>query len=303
MNFRTLAKYLDSFDKVYGIPGCDCTVYRNHVNVFRQKHGYSDEEAGKKTSYKDLYFMHSATKLINCAAIIQLEEKGLLSLDDKVTKYISDFSEDISIKNMLREYSQTLDRELHLYNHHNLSKLVKAVTGRSLDDYLLESVFMPLKMKNSSFTLNYSNIKRISVQYTMNRKTGEATESKKTLEESFAKNEGCLITTVDDYALFAETLCNNGMSKNGYRLLSEQNVKRLINDIVYNETTIENSFVCIGYNGSLVLIDLDKKITIIYAQHVKDFGSLQMEIYPKIREITYKCLGADMWSGGFNVFP
>lgn len=303
MNFRKLAKYLDSFEKIYGIPGCDCTVYRDHVNVFRQKHGYSDDEAGKKTSYKDLYFMHSATKLINCAAILQLEEKGLLSLEEKVTKYITDFSEDICIRDMLHVYSQTLDREMHLYNHHNLSKLVKSVTRQSLDDYLLENVFVPLKMKNSSFTLNYNNIRRVSAQYTMNRKTGKTMESEKTLEESFKKNEGCLITTVDDYALFAETLCNNGLSKNGYRLLSEENVKRLINDIAYNETTKPDSFVCIGFNGSLVLIDTAKKITIIYAQHVKNIGNLQMEIYPKIREITYKCLGADLWSAGFNVFP
>ncbi len=301
MNFRELKKYLNSFNKRYGIPGCDCTVYRDHINVFRQKDGYNEDE-GTKTSYKDLYFMYSAAKLINCTAVMVMAERGLLSLNDKVKKYVADFPYEAEIWDMLGEYSKAQDKERHTFNHNNLSKLCRAVTGETLDEFVYENIFKPLKMKNSYFKLNEENKKRISAQYRI-RSNGQTMERTKTLEELFTKNEGCIITTVGDYALFAETLCGGGVSKNGHRILSEESVNHLINNIVYNETTNDDVFILTGYNGGLVIIDLKKKITIVYAQHVKNCGAEQMEIYPKIREIAYRCLGVNMWSKGFNVFP
>ncbi len=301
MNFRALKKYLNSFHQVYGIPGCDCSVYRDRINVFRQKDGYNDNEV-TKTTYKDLYFMHSAAKLINCTAIMMMAEKGLLKLTDKVKTYVPEFQYEAEVWDMLGEYSRTQDKERHTFNHGNLSKLAESVSGMHLDEYVKENIFKPLKMRNSYFDINESNKKRISTQYIIDRR-GETVESGRQLEELFAKNAGCIITTVGDYALFAETLCSGGISKNGYRLLSEEGVNLLINDVIYNETTNDDVFICTGYNGGLVVIDLNKRITIVYAQHVKNCGVEQMEIYPKIREIAYKCLGVNMWSKGFNIFP
>ena len=301
MNFRALKKYLGSFQKVYGIPGCDCAVYRDHINVFRYKDGYNDNEV-TKTSYKDLYFMHSAAKLINCTAIMQMVEKGYLKLTDKVKDYVPEFAYEAEVWDMLGEYSRTQDKERHTFNHNNLDKLAKKVSGMGLDGYVMENIFKPLRMKNSYFSINDVNRKRISTQYVIN-KTGETVESARQLDELFHKNEGCIITTVGDYALFAETLCSGGMSRNGHRLISEDTVNNLINNIVFNETTNDDVFICTGYNGGLVIIDMKKRITVVYAQHVKNCGAEQMEIYPKIREIVYKCLGVNMWSNGFNVFP
>lgn len=301
MNFRALKKYLNSFGKNYGIPGCDCAVYRDHVNVFRHKDGYNDNEV-TKTTYKDLYFMHSAAKLINCTAIMQMSEKGFLSLDDKVSDYVDEFEYDSDIGKMLTEYSRTQNRERHMFNHRNLSKICESVCGKTLNEYIKENIFSPLKMKNSYFNINDENKKRISVQYIIDKR-GETIESDRKLEELFSKNEGCIITTVSDYALFAEALCSGGVSKNGIKILEKGNVEKLINEIVFNETTNDDVFICTGYNGGLVIIDMNKKITIVYAQHVKNCGPDQMEIYPKIREIAYKCLGVNLWSKGFNIFP
>ena len=176
------------------------------------------------------------------------------------------------------------------------------MTGLPLDEYLHRYIFEPLHMKNTSFSINDSNRKRISTQYFLTD-DGERLKSDKSFEALLSKNEGCIITSVGDYARFAETLCNKGVSKHGFRLLSEEGTLNLINNIIYNETTEKNCFVCIGYNGSLVSIDIDNKVTIIYAQHVKNCGTLQMEIYPKLRELAYDCLGVHKWSKGFNVFP
>lgn len=299
MNFIPLSKYLDSFHKAYELPGCDCCIYENHNNVFRRKYGFSD---AKKTTFKDLYFMHSAAKLICCTAIVRLSEEGKLSLSDRADKYIPGFGNDSTVEQMLRIYSETLDFEQHKFNHKNLSRIVEALTGLPLDEYLHRYIFEPLHMKNTSFSINDSNRKRISTQYFLTD-DGERLKSDKSFEALLSKNEGCIITSVGDYARFAETLCNKGVSKHGFRLLSEEGTLNLINNIIYNETTEKNCFICIGYNGSLVSIDIDNKVTIIYAQHVKNCGTLQMEIYPKLRELAYDCLGVHKWSKGFNVFP
>lgn len=299
MNFIPLTKYLNSFNKTYGIPGCDCCVYRDHTNVFRRKNGFSE---AKKTTFKDLYFMHSAAKIICCTAIFQLAEKGLLSLSDRVNKYLPDFDNSSTVEQMLKKYSQTIDFEEHKFNHKNISALVEKLTGQSFDEYMSESIFKPLHMKNSSFSLNSENKKRIGAQYTIT-KSGESREIDRHFEELLLKNEGCIITSVSDYARFAETLCNKGISKHKVRILSENSVLHMINDVIYNETTEKNCFVCIGYNGSFVSIDIDNKVTIAYAQHVTNCGAEQMEIYPKMRSIVYDCLGVHKWSKGYNVFP
>lgn len=299
MNFIPLSKYLDTFHKVYELPGCDCCIYKDHNNVFRRKYGFSD---AKKTTFKDLYFMHSAAKLICCTAVVRLADEGLLALSDRVDSYLTDFNDDSTITDMLKIYSETLDFEQHKFNHKNISRIVEKLTGLSLDDYLKKNIFEPLHMKNTSFSINESNRKRISTQYFLTD-DGERLKSDKSFEELISKNEGCIITSVGDYARFAETLCNKGISKHGFRLLSEDSTLNLINNIIYNETTEKNCFVCIGYNGSLVSIDIDNNVTIIYAQHVKNCGTLQMEIYPKLREIAYDCLGVHKWSKGFNIFP
>ncbi len=302
MNFKALAKYLNSFQKVYGIPGCDCAVYHNHINVFRHKDGYSDKET-KKTSFKDLYFMQSAAKLINCTAIMQMAESGMLKLSDPISNYIPEFESDLDVAGLLKKYSEFhYDIEVHCQNYRYVCKLAEKVTGGTLRDYVKEHILEPLKMKHTYFSLNEENRKRISEQYVIDKK-GITIENERSVEDLFTKNEGCIIMTVADYALFAECLCCRGMSRNGYVLLSAENVNLMMDQIVHNETTVENVFVSVGFNGGLVLIDREKRITIVYAQHVRNSGAKQMEIYPKIREITYKCLGVHMWSKGFNVFP
>ena len=185
MNFIPLSKYLDSFHKVYELPGCDCCIYENHNNVFRRKYGFSD---AKKTTFKDLYFMHSAAKLICCTAIVRLSEEGKLSLSDRADKYIPGFGNDSTVEQMLRIYSETLDFEQHKFNHKNLSRIVEALTGLPLDEYLHRYIFEPLHMKNTSFSINDSNRKRISTQYFLTD-DGERLKSDKSFEALLSKTK------------------------------------------------------------------------------------------------------------------
>lgn len=93
MDFSKLTEYLNSLEKDFSVPGCDCAVMYKHAPVYRHNVGYADVQRTKGVSAKDLYFMFSATKIITCTAALQLIEQGKLSLDDAVDKYLPEFSQ------------------------------------------------------------------------------------------------------------------------------------------------------------------------------------------------------------------
>lgn len=93
MDFSKLTEYLDSLEKDFSVPGCDCAVVYKHAPVYRHNAGYADLQRTKSVSTNDLYFMFSATKVITCTAVLQLVEQGKLSLEDTLDKYLPEFSQ------------------------------------------------------------------------------------------------------------------------------------------------------------------------------------------------------------------
>lgn len=303
MDFNKLADFIKNIGKNYDIPGCDISVYYNHINVFRRHSGYSDSAAKIRVTGKNLYFMNSGAKILCCVAVMQQAQRFKLSLKDKISDYIGDVDADITIGELVHTYSALNRVEDDLYSFETIKKLIAATSGMSFDEFIFENITKPLKMKSTTFNLNDKNKKKIAKQYNFVGSGREAVECHTDAEELHNHHSGCLITTVDDYAKFCEALCGGGVSKKGYRLLNRESVDMLINGLVYKETEKDDAFVCIGYNGSLVLIDTKKKITIVYAQHMRNMSAKQLEMYPKLRKIVYECIGADTWSMGYNIFP
>ncbi len=91
MPFDKLTEYLDSLSKTQNVPGCDCVVLHHHDTVYRHSAGFADQDRTRPVSGNDLYYMFSATKLFTCTAVMQLVERGLLDLDDEVSKYLPEF--------------------------------------------------------------------------------------------------------------------------------------------------------------------------------------------------------------------
>jgi len=90
MNRKILSDYLNSLEQC-GIPGCDCAVVHNHEVVFRHAAGYADTERKNPISDKNTYWLYSATKLITCTAVMQLADKGLVSLDSPVSDFLPEY--------------------------------------------------------------------------------------------------------------------------------------------------------------------------------------------------------------------
>lgn len=92
MNFEKVAAYIDSLGEKYGLSGVDCKVMKDHEVIFRRMWGHSDYAHTIPVSPNDLYDVYSCTKIITMTAAMQLVEKGLISLDDQVDKYIPQFA-------------------------------------------------------------------------------------------------------------------------------------------------------------------------------------------------------------------
>lgn len=303
MDFRKLTKFVDGIGGKYNIPCYDVCVYYNHINVFRRKRGFSSRTNRIKAIGRNLYFMHSGAKIMCCTALMRLVQSYKVSLKDNVCDWLSGFDDSVKIKDFMHEFSRTYDYEDKKFNFVNMSALIEKISGMPFEEYVNAEIIKPLKMKSTSFSFNEKNKKHIALRYDFDTSTDEFVESDSDPKKSYEKNEGCLITTVDDYARFCEALCVGGTALNGYRLLSRESVDVLINEIIYKETEKDGAFVCMGYNGGLILIDTKKKVTIVYAQYIKNMPTAQLEMYPELRRCVYECIGTDTWSMGYNMFP
>jgi len=76
-----------------GVPGFDLIVYKDGQCVLRHVGGYADPDKKIPIRGKEKYHIYSCSKLITCAAAMQLWEKGLFSLEDNLADYMPAFKE------------------------------------------------------------------------------------------------------------------------------------------------------------------------------------------------------------------
>ena len=90
--FEKLKKFCDSFLEL-GVPGFDLVIYKDGKYILRYMNGYSDLENKVKIDGNERYNIYSCSKVITCTAALQLWEKGLFSLEDKLSDYMPEFKE------------------------------------------------------------------------------------------------------------------------------------------------------------------------------------------------------------------
>ena len=70
-----------------GIPGVDCSVFHHHKEVYRFRYGYANIEEQIPITENTLYNIYSNSKVITCAAALQLFEQGEFVLDDPLYRF------------------------------------------------------------------------------------------------------------------------------------------------------------------------------------------------------------------------
>ena len=200
---ETDARLTNEFDRLLSAqfksdgPGAAVLVARNGQIIYKKGIGIADLELNVAMQPDMIFRIGSITKQFTAVAILQLAEKGKLSVDDDITKYVTGFpthGQTITIRHLLTHTSgiksytsmRTWDPMVRrkdmtpeelinffrdepmdflpgtrfLYNNSGyilLGYIIEKVTGISYANYIEENIFKPAGMKNSKYD-NHSTI-------------------------------------------------------------------------------------------------------------------------------------------------
>lgn len=210
-------------------------------------------------------------------------------------------------------------------SHDVLAAVVEVVSGKQFGVYLDENIFQPLGMKNTGFKLTPDRKANMSGLFEYHMDTMKSTpvpnKNRYFLTKNFESGGAGLISTVDDYILFLDAMCNKGISTDGYTVLSMNAIDMMREDQLRGNsrkdfdawnrkgysyglgvrTLVERDksgarsplgeFGWDGAAGAYAIIDVQNRLAVFYVQHVLNCEYAYGVIHPKIRDLTYEMLG------------
>ena len=183
-----LARLTDDARAALGVPGLSAAIVQGESVVWAQGFGLADVEQNVTVRPESVFRIASISKPITAMAVMQLVERGLVSLDDPIQRYVPSFPRkpqgEIRLRHLLthtsgiRHYrgneftlaefyptARARHRRLQgrpaassrpasstlysTYGYNLLAGVVEAVTGRSFDDYLRSTIFAPAGMTST----------------------------------------------------------------------------------------------------------------------------------------------------------
>jgi CubicO group peptidase (beta-lactamase class C family) len=115
-----------------------------------------------------------------------------------------------------------------------VGRLIEVISHRSYEDDMIERVFKPLGMTDTTFRPNAEQLGRLAKSYKANAtKDGLQVSIRGMLNRDLSNPErmawpgGGLFSTANDVAKFCQMFLNNGVAANGQRILSEAAVKAM----------------------------------------------------------------------------
>lgn len=209
-------------------------------------------------------------------------------------------------------------------SHDVLGAVIEVVSGLRFGEYLMKNIFDPLGMADTGFELTADREANMSEQFEYRPETNTSvrmtSDNCYVLSENYESGGAGLISTVNDYILFLDAMCNGGTSADGYKVLdagsidlmrqdqlhevSKKDFRQLgkigysyglgVRTLVDKEMSRSRSplgeFGWDGAAGAYALIDTDNRLAIFYAQHVRNCGLAYEKVHPAIRDLTYEML-------------
>jgi CubicO group peptidase (beta-lactamase class C family) len=83
----------DAFAEAAGVVGGSAVLVRKGRIAARHHHGFADQAAKRKVADRTIYHWASVTKTLTAIAVLQLRDRGRLSLDDRVTRWVPELRE------------------------------------------------------------------------------------------------------------------------------------------------------------------------------------------------------------------
>lgn len=102
--------------------------------------------------------------------------------------------------------------------HDVLGALIEIWSGQSFGDYLYEHIFHPLGMEHTFFRCPEELKSRLAINHS------EYSDDSFSPESRYESGGGGLLSTLDDYMVFANTLTRGGTSREGIRILGRKTI-------------------------------------------------------------------------------
>lgn len=202
---KALANYIDSLLRTNNFNGNLLVAVDNEI-LYKGSYGLANFFTGDKLNDSSIFLLCSISKQFTAMCIMMLEEKGLLSYDDNIRKYIPELPYDgISIRNMLThtsglpKYEDLLEKRMGINSvAHNddiikmfqevkppllfkpgerweycdtayelLATVVERVSGVSYGDFLNKNIFTPLGMRHTFNCITRRSHKQIIKNYAL----------------------------------------------------------------------------------------------------------------------------------------
>ena len=184
------------------IPGLAIVIVKDGKIVLQKGYGVSNIETGKPVDENTLFMIASNTKLFTGTALALLEQRGMLSLNDKITKYFPGYqlydsisTKMVTIRDMLthRIGTKTFQGDFTFWNTRlsrkdimdkmkllkpvalfrqdygycnscflTAGEVIPKVTGKSWEDFVQDSIVQPLGM-TSTLMLSTNIHKQLNV--------------------------------------------------------------------------------------------------------------------------------------------
>jgi CubicO group peptidase (beta-lactamase class C family) len=120
------------------------------------------------------------------------------------------------------------DQWLYGFSHDVLGRLIELISGKTLSEFLSETIFKPLGLKDTAFYVPKEKQNRVVMPYNLGPKGLEAIISDDDRAApnppAFESGGGGLCSTMADCARFAQMLLNNGKLGNE-RILSRKTIE------------------------------------------------------------------------------
>ena len=87
-DWPAVVRAFDAYAASDSIVGASLLVLRDGREVAHHEYGFADRARGLRTGPATIYHWASITKTLTAVAILQLRDRGLLSLDDPVTRWV-----------------------------------------------------------------------------------------------------------------------------------------------------------------------------------------------------------------------
>lgn len=182
--------------------------------------------------------------------------------------------------------------------HDILAAVAEAVTDMPFSEYVKKVLFDPLGMMHTTYSHTPEVLEQLSPQYLYweGKLTQIETVNQHVLTPNYHSGGAGIISTVEDYSLFADMLACGGIAANGYRFLKPETAALLQkSEFPYDgpagyryglgvRVSPKGEFGWDGAAGSCVMIDPKNRISVFTAMHLLNWPSLIPDAHFRIYE-------------------